>query len=53
MNHKRVAHDREDYQDYCDTDPDYLFVVKKNRELFLERQLQELNLTVKIFPCKK
>ena len=38
MNHKRVEHS-ENYQDYCDTDPDYLFVVKKNREAFLEKQL--------------
>jgi hypothetical protein len=39
MNHKRVADEGINYQDYCDTDPDYLFVVKKGREQFLENQL--------------
>ena len=41
-----------DSNELCDNDPDYMFIVKKNREKFLEMQLHELNLTVKIFPCK-
>lgn len=49
MNHKRIE---ENSEDFCDTEPDYMFVVKKNREKFLEMQLQELNLKVKIYPCK-
>lgn len=32
MNHKKVALDKID----CDPDPDYLFVVKKNRAEFLK-----------------
>jgi hypothetical protein len=34
MNHKKIIEDKERME--FDTDPDYLFVVKKNRAAFLK-----------------
>ena len=44
MNHKKINEEED-----VDKEPDYLFLVKKNRAAFLISQLVELNLKVKEF----